>query len=62
MGEKKIGRKRENQDFFWRSSEFCRLEFVEPRIKVYRLDKGYAHVQKKKRDFTKDPKEEIWGN
>ena len=49
-------RERENdsiQAFFRQSSEFCRLEFVKPRIKVHRLDEGYAHVPKM-RDFIKD--------
>ena len=51
-------RKREVQDFFRRSFKFCRLEFVEPRIKVHCLDEIYVHVQKM-RDFTEDSNEEI---
>ena len=47
--------------FFLRSSKFCRSEFVEPRVKVYLLNEGYAWVQKW-RDFTEDLKEEISGN
>ena len=39
--------------------EFRRLEYIEPRIKVHILNKGYAHVPKR-RDFTEDQKEEIW--
>ena len=54
-GEKK---KKRNPSFFQRSTEFRRLEFVEPRTKVHLLDEGYAWVPKK-RDFTEDPKEEI---
>ena len=43
--------------------KFCRSEFVEPKVKVYLLNEGYTCVKKKKkRDFTEDPKEEIWKN
>ena len=49
------------QAFFWRSTEFRRSKFVELRIKVHLLDEGYACVQKM-RDFTENPKEEIWKN
>ena len=59
--ERKRERKREVQDFFRRSSEFCWSEFIEPRTKVYWLDEGYVYVPKT-RSFTKDPKNEIWGN
>ena len=47
------------QAFSLRSMEFRRLEFVEPRTKVHRCGEGYAWVPKRK-DFTKDSKEEIW--
>ena len=60
MGEQK-GEKEIVQYFFLRSSEFRRSEFVRPRTKVHRLEKGYACVPKR-RDFTEDPKEGIWGN
>ena len=56
--ERKKKRKREVQDFFRRSSEFRRSEFVKLRIKVHRLDEGYMHVPKM-RDFIEDPNEEI---
>ena len=46
------------QVFFRRSTKFRRSEFVGPRSKVHRLDKGYACVPKM-RDFIKNPKEEI---
>ena len=49
------------QAFFRRSMEFRQLEFIETRIKVHRLDEGYVHIPKR-RDFTKDPKEEISKN
>ena len=55
------GEKESIQAFFRGASEFCRSKFIEPRIKVHRLDEGYAHVPKR-RDFTEDTKEEIWGN
>ena len=51
-------REREHLSFYLRSSEFHRSEFVESRVKVHLLDEGYAFIPKK-RDFTKDPKEEI---
>ena len=35
--------------------------YVEPRVKVNLLDEGYAYIQKR-RDFTKDPKEEVSRN
>ena len=40
--------------------EIRRSEFVEPRVRVYLLDEGYAYVPKSQ-DLTEDPKEEIWG-
>ena len=60
MRESKKERHR-TKDFFRQSTKFCRLEFVGPRTKVHCLDEGYACVPKR-RDFTEDPKEEIWGN
>ena len=48
-GEKK------NLSLFRRSTKFRRSEFVKPKTKVHRLDKGYAWVQKKIRDFSEDP-------
>ena len=60
--QREKGEERASKCFSLRSSEFRRSEFVEPRVKVHLLDMGYAWVQKKKRDFTKDPKEEISGN
>ena len=47
--------------FSLQSSEFCWSEFVKPRVKVHLLDKGHAYIPKK-RDFTKDPKDEVSGN
>ena len=49
------------QNFYLRSTKFHRLEFVGPRTKVHILDEGYAWVPKR-RDFNKDPKEEVLGN
>ena len=60
-GREKEERNEEIQNFLLRSTEFRRSEFVEPRVKVYPLDEGYAYVPKSK-DFTEDPKVEIWGN
>ena len=54
------GEKERVQNFFLRSSEFRRSEFVGPRNKVHRLDEGYTCVPKM-RDFTEDSNEEIWG-
>ena len=59
MGEKK--KRKIVKGFFRRSMEFRRSEFVEPKTKVHCLNEGYAWVSKM-RDFTKDPKEEIWEN
>ena len=56
----KGGRKESFQAFFRQSTGFRRLEFIETRTKVHRLDEGYAHILKRK-DFTEDPKEEISG-
>ena len=50
--------RKKNQNFYLQSTEFCRLEFVEPRVKVHLLDKGYAWVQKT-RDFAEDLREEF---
>ena len=49
---------REQQAFSLRSTEFRRLDFVEPRLKVHRLDEGYGWVQKM-RGSTEDPKKEF---
>ena len=54
-------RKRRAKGFFPRSSDFHRLEFVEPRVKVHLLGEGYVYVPKK-RDFSKDQREEFGGN
>ena len=54
-------KEREEERANLRSTEFHWLEFIEPRTKVHHLDKGYACVPKMK-DFTEDPKEEIWRN
>ena len=57
----KEGRKRASKLSFNDSTEFRRSEFVETRVKVHLLDEGYAYVPKM-RDFTEDPREEIWRN
>ena len=54
-GKKK---KRKNPNFSLRSTEFCRLEFVRPRMKVHILDEGYAWVSKT-RDFIEDSSKEF---
>ena len=54
-------RKKENPTFFPQSTEFHQLEFIGLITKVHILDEGYAWVPKMK-DFTEDPKKEIWGN
>ena len=56
-------RKREERDsnFSLRSTEIGWLEFIGPRTKVHLLDEGYAWVPKR-RNFTKDPKEEVSRN
>ena len=59
MGERE-GEKGRVQDFFRRSLEFRRSEFVGLRTKVHLLEESYEHVPKM-RDFTEDPKEEIRG-
>ena len=41
--------------------EVMSIKFVSLITKVHRLDEGYTCVTKK-RDFTEDPNEEIWGN
>ena len=60
VGERKEGRKKRIQGFLLRSSEIRRSKFVGQIVKVYLLVEGYAYVPKS-RDFTKTPKEEIWG-
>ena len=54
------GEKREmkNQNFSLRSTEFRRLEFVEPRTKVHLLDKGYVWVPETQ-DFADDSSKEF---
>ena len=65
--QKGFGRraKRERKErilsFSLRSTEFHRLEFVEPIMKVHLLDEGYAKVPKR-RDFNEYPKEKVSGN
>ena len=54
------GEDERNSTFFPRSMGFHRSEFVSPRTKVH-LSEGYIWVPKTK-DFTEDPKKEIWGN
>ena len=54
-GEK---RKIKNQNFSLGSTEFCRLEFIWPRMKVHLLDEGYVWVLKTQ-DFTEDLSEEF---
>ena len=50
--------KRRTKSFLPRSTEFCWSVFVEPRMKVHRIDEGYAWVPKTQ-DFTEDPNEEF---
>ena len=52
------GREEESPSFSLRSMEFRRLEFVRPRMKVHRIDEGYAWVPKTW-DFTEDPNEDF---
>ena len=54
-------REEESISFSFRSSEFHRSEFVEPKEKVHLLDERYAWVPKM-RGFTEDLEEEISGN
>ena len=54
-------REREQQAFSLRSTEFCRLDFVGPRLKVHCFDEGYTWVPKR-RGFTEDQKEEFSEN
>ena len=54
MGERGE-RKKKIQDFFLKSTEFRRSEFIELRGKVYLLDEGYAYIPKSK-NLTKTPK------
>ena len=46
------------KSFLSRSTEFCRLKFVGPRMKVHCIDEGYAWEQKMW-DFIEDPNEEF---
>ena len=57
----KKGEKERRPSLSFRTSEFRRSEFIEPRVKVHLLDKDYAYIPKM-RNFTKDPKEEISRN
>ena len=59
VGEK--GRKERTPSFSLRYTEFRQLDFFGLKLKVHRLDDGFAWVQKKRRDFIEDPKEEISG-
>ena len=51
-------KKKKNQNFYLRSTEFRWSEFVGPRMKVHLLDEGYAWVPKT-RDFVEDSSEEF---
>ena len=57
-GRVREGKKRKEKHFSLRSTEFCRLEFVGPRMKVHLLDEGYVWVPKT-RDFIEDSNEEF---
>ena len=48
-------------NFSLRSPVFRQSEFVESRVKVHLLDKGYSWILQR-RGFTEDPREEILGN
>ena len=54
------GKKRniKNQNLSLQSTEFCRSEFVGPRMKVHLLDEGYVLVPKTW-DFVEDSSEEF---
>ena len=54
-GEK---RKIKNQNFSFRSTEFRRSKFVEPRTKVHLLNEGYVWVLKTQ-DLTEGSSEEF---
>ena len=54
-------REREQQAFSLQSTEFCRSDFVRPRLKVHHLDEDYAWVPKR-RGFTENQKEEFSEN
>ena len=56
-GVKKRKRKK-NQNFSLRSTEFRRSEFIRPRTKVHLLDEGYVWVPKT-RDFAEDSSKEF---
>ena len=47
----------EHQGFIRKSLELRWSDFVEPRMKVHRIDEGYTWVLRM-RDFTEDSKEE----
>ena len=51
-------RNKKNQNFYFRSMEFCRSKFIGPKMKVYLLDEGYMWVLET-HDFTKDSSEEF---
>ena len=51
-------RKRRAKSFLPRSTEFRQSKFIGPRMKVHRIDKGYAWVPKTL-DFAEDPNEEF---
>ena len=51
-------RKRRAKSFLPRFTKFCRSKFVGPRMKVHRIDEGYAWVPKTQ-DFAKDPNDEF---
>ena len=59
VGEK--GRKERTPSFSLRYTKFRQSDFFGLRLKVHRLDDGFAWVQKM-RDFIEDPKEEISEN
>ena len=56
-----MDRKGEAKDVSSGSTEFRRSEFIESKVKVHLLNKGYAWVPKR-RDFTEDSRNEILGN
>ena len=56
--ETKKGRGEGFQNFSLRSTEFLRSKFVEPRMKVHVLNKGYSWVPKT-RDFSEDSSNEF---
>ena len=56
--EKEKKKEKKNPNFSLRSMEFCRSEFVGPRMKVNLLDEGYAWVPKT-RDSADDSSEKF---